>query len=201
MKYRITAGLIIALALILVTGFSGVALAYESVTMDKYKLTLGAVDEPKVTGQRIFMEFWVEDTETGKLVTGLEKTLYITLEKKMGGLKRVYKELEVVTFFGQPDRYKVAVYFTKPGEYTTHITGTIEETGVHEHIEFEVEEATQLMTPKVVEISAIGEYVDGRLGTVNTMPIVALILSIIATAGIAFSLVARRRNALATGDT
>ncbi len=211
MKYRITVGLIIALALILVVGFSGVALAYESVTMDKYKLTLGAVDEPKVTGQRIFMEFWVEDIETGKLVTGLEKTLYITLEKKMGGLKRAYKELEVVTFFGQPDRYKAAVYFTKPGEYTTHITGTIEETGVHEHIYFEVEEATQLMTPKVVEISAIDEDVEtviasakdvaGRLGTVNTMTIVALILSIIATAGIVFSLVARRRNALATGDT
>ncbi len=86
MTYRLTGGLIIALALILVVGFSEVALAYDSVTIDKYKLTLGAVDEPKVTGQRIFMEFWVEDTETGKLVTGLEKTLYITLEKKMGGL-------------------------------------------------------------------------------------------------------------------
>ncbi len=211
MKYRISVGLITALVLMLVVGFSGVALAYETVTMDRYKLTLGAVDEPKVTGQRTFLEFWVEDTETGKLVTGLEKTLTLTLEKKMGGLKRAYTELEVVTFFGQPDRYKAAVYFTKPGEYTTHVIGTIEETGVHEHIYLEVEEATQLMTPKVVEMStiaedaepviALGQDMDGRLGTANTTAMVAIILSIIAAAGMVFFLVARRRNALATGDT
>ncbi len=199
MKYRITVGLIIALALILVVGFSGVALAYESVTMDKYKLTLGAVDTPKVTGQRTFLEFWVEDTETGKLVTGLEKTLTLEIEKD-----GIEMEMDVETFFGEPDRYKASIYFTEPGTYEAHIAGTIEGTVVQAvHIEFEVDDVTQLMNPEVVDISAIAEDaetaialaqdVDGRLGTVNTMVIVALILSIIATAGMVFSLVTRRR--------
>ncbi len=189
---------IVFLGLILVVGFSGVALAHGNETIGKYKLTLGATDEPKVTGQRTFLEFWVEDTETGERVIGLDKTLTLEIEKD-----GVEKEMEVGTFFGEPDRYKASIYFTEPGTYVAHINGTIEDTVVQEvHIEFEVEDITQLMTPEVVDISAIAEDaetaialaqdVDGRLGTVNTMVIVALILSIIATAGMVFSLVTRR---------
>ncbi len=190
--------IIVFLALILVVGFSGVALAHGNVTIGKYKLTLGAENEPKVTGQRTFLEFWVEDTETGERVIGLDKTLTLEIEKD-----GVEMEMKVGTFFGEPDRYKASIYFTEPGTYVAHINGTIEETVVQDvHIEFEVDDVTQLMIPEVVDISAIAEDaetaialaqdVDGRLGTVNTMAIVALILSIIATAGMVVSLVTRR---------
>lgn len=180
---------IVFLGLILVVGFSGVALAHGNETIGKYELTLGATDEPKVTGQRTFLEFWVEDTETGERVIGLDKTLTLEIEKD-----GVEKEMEVGTFFGEPDWYKASIYFTEPGTYVAHINGTIEETVVQEvHIEFEVEDVTQLMIPEVVDISAIAENVDGRLSTVNTMAIVALTLSIIATAGMVFALVSRRR--------
>ncbi len=185
--------------LILVVGFSGVALAHGNETIGKYELTLGATDEPKVTGQRTFLEFWVEDTETGERVIGLDKTLTLEIEKD-----GVEMEMEVGTFYGEPDRYKASIYFTEPGTYEAHIAGTIEDTVVQDvHIEFEVEDVTQLMIPEVVDISAIAEDAetaialaqdaDGRLGTVNTMAMVALILSIIATAGMVFALVTRRR--------
>ncbi len=199
MKLFLKTVTIFFLTLILVVGFSGVALSHGNATIGKYKLTLGAVDEPKVTGQRTFLEFWVEDTETGERVIGLDKSLTLGIEKD-----GVEMELEVGTFFGEPDRYKASIYFTEPGTYEAHIAGTIEGTVVQDvHIEFEVDDVTQLMAPEVVDISAIAEDaetaialaqdVDGRLGRVNTMVMVALILSIIATAGMAFSLVTRRR--------
>lgn len=181
---------IVFLASILVAGFSGVALAHGGVAIGKYELTFGAADEPKVTGRRTFLEFWVENTETGERVIGLDKTLTLEIEK--GGVER---EMEVGTFFGQPDRLKASIYFTEPGTYVAHFGGTIEGTAVQDvHIEFEVDDVTWLMTPEVVDVRAIAAEAASAHSTINAVAVIALVLSIAATAGMVFFLVARRRQ-------
>jgi hypothetical protein len=103
----------------------GPALAHGHTTVGKYELVIGFKNEPAYQGEPNGLDLAVTNTETKAPVTGLEDTLKAEL---IFGASR--RELKVVPQWGKDGHYTANVLPTADGDYTWHITGTIEGTPV-----------------------------------------------------------------------
>lgn len=143
-QYKSLAALVVVALVVLATVAVAPAAAHESQEIDGYELTFGGADEPVITGERMWLQLRITD-ENGEPVADQADSLQWRVEKP-GEADAV--PLEVSEKHGAPGVYEAAVVFTEPGEYTVHIEGKVEDTGVHTHFEKEVVDHTTLEYPE-----------------------------------------------------
>jgi len=115
----------IVIASLLLT--SGTAYAHERRMIGPYQFIVGWLNEPAYVGQLNSLDLRITDTRQNPAapVTGLEKTF--TAEVSAGGLAPF--PLAVSARFGTAGAYNGWVMPTVVGQYTFHITGTIDARG------------------------------------------------------------------------
>jgi hypothetical protein len=126
----------IAAAIVMVVASLGIyaspAAAHERRTVGPYTFVVGWLAEPAYVNQLNALDLTVTETATAKAVEGLEKTL--KAEVVAGGASTV-RQLTVAARFGLPGKYQGQVVPTKVGDYTFHITGTVNTTTIDERFE------------------------------------------------------------------
>ncbi len=126
----------LAAAIVLVVASLGIfarpAAAHERRTVGPYTFVVGWIVEPAYLGELNALDLTVTETATTKAVEGLEKTLKAEL---VAGGGSTIRALTVTARFGQPGKYQGQVVPTKVGDYTFHITGTINTTAIDEKFE------------------------------------------------------------------
>jgi len=110
--------------------FASPAAAHERRTVGPYTFVVGWIVEPSYVGQINALDLTVTETASTKPVEGLEKTLKADITT--GGTTTA---LTVASRFGLPGKYQGQVVPTKVGDYTFHITGTVNTTTVDEKFE------------------------------------------------------------------
>ena len=118
--------------------------AHEAQTVEGYEITFGGAQEPLITGERMWLEFEIVTNETGEPVTNQSENLTASVQIE-GGEKTA---LDLSEKHGEPGVYEAPVIFTKAGNYTVHLEGSIEDTAVHTHFEKQVHDRTELMYPR-----------------------------------------------------
>lgn len=186
----------LAAAAVIVSSFlvnTNVALGHERRAVGPYTFVVGWINEPSYVNLLNSLDLTVTETNGGKAVEGLEKTLKADLT--FGG-SSTPQPLTLAARFGLPGKYSGYVMPTKVGDYTFHITGTVGTMNVDEKFESgpgrfgSIESTDPLQYPqKVVSNSDLA----ARLDSIQTLVVVG-----IAIAGIALllgvgGLVARRR--------
>jgi hypothetical protein len=101
------------------------AAAHGHTEVGDYELVIGFHNEPAYQGEPNGLDLFVTNMETGESVNGLEETLRV--EIIFGSSK---KELEIEPQWNQDGAYTAYVLPTEAGDYTWHISGTIEGTPV-----------------------------------------------------------------------
>lgn len=144
--YRISHTLVataVLAALTLALALPGLALAHTKVTAGKYELEIGWVNEPPLLGQPNAVFLNVTDTETNKLVEGLNA---LQIAVATGGQMRNLQ----LRALGEdaPGQYAADFIPTVRGTYTVKLTGKIEdqEVNISQDIE-EVQAAESLQFP------------------------------------------------------
>lgn len=99
--------------------------AHGSTTAGEYTVEIGFKNEPAIVGQPNGLELIVTNTQTGKLVSGLENTLQAEV---IFGAAR--KTLKIEPEEGASGSYTAFLVPSRVGDYTWHITGKIEQTPV-----------------------------------------------------------------------
>ncbi len=112
--------------------FSSPAAAHERRTVGPYTFVVGWIVEPAYLNQLNALDLTVTETATTKPVEGLEKTLKAEL---IAGGRSTVKPLTIATRFGLPGKYQGQVLPTRVGEYTFHLTGTVNTTVIDEKFE------------------------------------------------------------------
>jgi hypothetical protein len=128
------------------------ALAHERREVEGYQLVFGWRAEPALVGvfngPELFVYELLEDGERGEPVSGLADTL--SLEISFGPASRALNLREA---FGDPGHYIADLIPTRPGDYSFHLTGTINDLEMDEVFtsadgEFgSVEPASDIMFP------------------------------------------------------
>jgi len=108
------------------------AAAHESRTVGPYTFIVGWVSEPAVVGQSNGLDLTVTETDGDKPVEGLEKT--VKAEVITGGGAKT-RTLELTPDGDVPGHYTSGFVPTRVGDYTFHISGTVETTKVDEKFE------------------------------------------------------------------
>src|SRR5438132_10728842 len=112
--------------------FASPAAAHERRTVGPYTFVVGWIVEPSYVGQLNALDLTVTETTSTKAVEGLEKTLKADL---ITGGGAAVMPLTIAARFGLPGKYQGQVLPTKVGDYTFHITGTVNTTAVDEKFE------------------------------------------------------------------
>jgi hypothetical protein len=128
------------------------AIAHERREVEGYQLVFGWRSEPALVGvfngPELFVYELTEDGERGDPVSGLADGL--SLEISFGPASRTLTLREA---FGDPGHYIADLIPTRPGDYSFHVTGTINDVGIDEVFtsadgEFgSVEPASDIMFP------------------------------------------------------
>jgi len=184
-------GAALGLTLLLI---AGPAWAHEHVIVGDYEFTVGWLNEPAITGQVNGLDLFVAPAseegageshaeEEAEGVTGLDETLTFTVE--YGGVEHKYN---LRPAFGRPGGYHAEFLPTRPGQYTFHFTGSVEEQTVDVQIEpEEVQDSADLSFP---EASTSAAGMEKGLATALTLAILGVLLG---AAGTILGLTARRR--------
>jgi len=125
----------VAAVAVVVTSFglnTNVALGHERRAVGPYTFVVGWINEPSYVNLLNSLDLTVTETNGGKAVEGLDKTLKADLT--FGG-STTAQPLTLAARFGQPGKYSGYVLPTKIGDYTFHITGTVGTTNVDEKFE------------------------------------------------------------------
>jgi hypothetical protein len=172
---------------------SNVALGHERRNVGPYTFVVGWINEPSYVGLLNSLDLTVTETNGGKAVEGLDKTL--KADVTFGGLNTA-QPLTLAARFGQPGKYAGYVMPTKVGEYTFHITGTVGTMNVDEKFTSgpgrfgSIESTDALQYPaKVVSNSDLA----ARLDQLQTLVIAGIVLGGLALLASAAGLVMRRR--------
>jgi hypothetical protein len=172
---------------------SNVALGHERRAVGPYTFVVGWINEPSYVGLLNSLDLTVTETNGGKAVEGLEKTLKADLT--FGGSSQA-QPLTLAARFGQPGKYSGYVVPTKVGDYTFHITGTVGTMSIDEKFESgpgrfgSIESTDALQYPaKVVSNSDLA----ARLDQMQTLLIAGIVLGGLALLASAAGLVMRRR--------
>src|SRR5690606_39107967 len=116
----VTGGLALMLAGALVFGAT-TANAHERREVGDYTFIIGFLNEPALLNEPNSLDLRISNTETEEPVEGLEETLRVT-----GSAQGQDMELELRPRFNTPGAYNGYFMPTAGGEYTFHVTGTIE---------------------------------------------------------------------------
>jgi hypothetical protein len=111
---------------------SNVALGHERRNVGPYTFVVGWINEPSYVNLLNSLDLTVTETNGGKAVEGLDKTLKADLT--FGGSTQA-QPLTLAARFGQPGKYTGYVVPTKVGDYIFHITGTIGTMSIDEKFE------------------------------------------------------------------
>lgn len=111
---------------------SNVALGHERRNVGPYTFVVGWINEPSYVNLLNSLDLTVTETNGGKAVEGLDKTLKADLT--FGGSTQA-QPLSLAARFGQPGKYTGYVVPTKVGDYIFHITGTIGTMSIDEKFE------------------------------------------------------------------
>jgi hypothetical protein len=161
------------------------AAAHERRAVGPYTFVVGWIVEPAYVGQINALDLTVTETASTKPVEGLEKTLKADL---VTGGAAATMPLTIAARFGLPGKYQGQVLPTKTGDYTFHITGTVNTTAIDEKFESGpgrfggIEDVTALQFPaKVPSESDLAAKLDDanlKLTIAIAIAAVALIVSI-----------------------
>ena len=125
----------VAAAVVIVSSFAmttNVALGHERRAVGPYTFVVGWINEPSYVNLLNSLDLTVTETNGGKAVEGLEKTIKADLT--FGGSSQA-QPLTIAARFGLPGKYSGYVMPTKVGDYTFHITGTVGTMNVDEKFE------------------------------------------------------------------
>jgi hypothetical protein len=191
---RVLAGM--AAFAIVVSSFtftSNIALAHERRIVGPYTFVVGWINEPAYVSVMNALDLTVTETNGGKPIEGLEKTL--KADVAFGG-STTPLPLTLAARFGQPGKYSGFVLPTRVGEYIFHITGTVGTSNVDEKFESgpgrfgSIESTDPLQYPvKVVSNADLA----ARLDQVQTLVIAGIVLGGLALLASAAGLAIRRR--------
>ena len=186
----------LAAAAVIVSSFlvnTNVALGHERRAVGPYTFVVGWINEPSYVNLLNSLDLTVTETNGGKAVEGLEKTLKADLT--FGG-SSTPQPLTLAARFGLPGKYSGYVMPTKVGDYTFHITGTVGTMNVDEKFESgpgrfgSIESTDPLQYPqKVVSNSDLA----ARLDSIQTLVVVSIAIAGIALLLAVGGLVMRRR--------
>lgn len=175
--------------------FATPAAAHERRTVGPYTFVVGWITEPSFVGQLNALDLTVTETASSKAVEGLEKTLKADL---IAGGGAAVMPLAIAARFGLPGKYQGQVLPTKTGDYTFHISGTVNTTNVDEKFESgpgrfgAVEDIAALQFPNKVPSNS---DLASKLDDANTKLTIAIALGVIAlVAAIASYVPALRRR-------
>jgi len=101
---------------------TNIALGHERRAVGPYTFVVGWINEPSYVNLLNSLDLTVTETNGGKAVEGLDKTLKADLT--FGGSSQA-QPLTLAARFGLPGKYSGYVLPTKVGDYTFHITGTV----------------------------------------------------------------------------
>lgn len=119
-----------AVLLLLAVLWPGLALAHETRQVGKYKFRVGWAHEPTLVGQPNGIDLTVTNTETGKPVEGLDKTL--KAQVTAGGRTR---DFDLEADDETPGHYMANFTPTAEGQYVFRFKGTVEGTAVDTRFE------------------------------------------------------------------
>jgi hypothetical protein len=186
----------VAAVAIVVTSFAvnaNIALGHERRAVGPYTFVVGWINEPSYVGLLNSLDLTVTETNGGKAVEGLEKTLKADLT--FGGTS-TGQPLALAARFGLPGKYSGYVLPTKVGDYTFHITGTVGTMTIDEKFESgpgrfgSIESTDSLQYPQKLISNA---DLAGRLDQLQTLVIAGIVLGGLALLVSAAGLVMRRR--------
>lgn len=116
----VTGGLALMLAGALVFGAT-TANAHERREVGDYTFIVGFLNEPALLNEPNSLDLRISNTETEEPIEGLEETLSVTVSAQGQDM-----ELDLGARFNTPGAYNGYFMPTSEGEYTFHVTGTIE---------------------------------------------------------------------------
>jgi hypothetical protein len=186
----------LAAAAVIVSSFAittNVALGHERRAVGPYTFVVGWINEPSYVGLLNSLDLTVTETNGGKAVEGLEKTLKADLT--FGG-SATPQPLTLAARFGLPGKYSGYVVPTKTGDYTFHITGTVGTMNVDEKFESgpgrfgSIESTDPLQYPQKLVSNA---DLAARLDSIQTLVIAGIVIAGVALLLAAGGLVMRRR--------
>lgn len=172
---------------------TNIALGHERRAVGPYTFVVGWINEPSYVNLLNSLDLTVTETNGGKAVEGLEKTLKADLT--FGG-STTPQPLALAARFGLPGKYSGYVMPTKVGDYTFHITGTVGTTNVDEKFESgpgrfgSIESTDPLQYPQKVTANA---DLAAKLDQLQTLVIAGIVLGGLALLASAAGLVMRRR--------
>jgi len=163
-----------------------VALGHERRMVGPYAFVVGWTVEPAYVNNMNALDLTVTETQGGKAVEGLEKTLQA--EVIVGGAARTMS-LKLAPRFGLPGKYQGQLLPTKTGDYSFHIFGNVGTTKVDETFESGpntfggIESTDALQFPdKALSTTDLAARLD-QLQTLVTAGIVIACLALIASVG------------------
>jgi hypothetical protein len=172
---------------------SNVAFGHERRSVGPYTFVVGWLNEPAYVNAMNSLDLTVTETNGGKAVEGLEKTLKADLA--FGG-STTPLPLTLAARFGQPGKYSGFVLPTRVGEYIFHITGTVGTLNVDEKFESgpgrfgAIESTDPLQYPtKLVSNADLA----ARLDQLQTLVIAGIVLGGLALLATGAGLFMRRR--------
>ena len=175
-------GLGLALLIVLLSG--SVALAHEQRVVGKYTFVVGFLNEPAYTDLPNSLDMRIMETQSGKPVDGLDKTLQAQVVFGASTMP-----LQLRARFGQEGAYLADVVPTKAGTYIFHITGNVQGQNVDEQFESgpntfsDVEDLTDLQFPQKVpaELSLVTQIqaAQSAASTAQTFSIAAIVVALV----------------------
>ena len=186
----------LAAAAVIVSSFAittNVALGHERRAVGPYTFVVGWINEPSYVGLLNSLDLTVTETNGGKAVEGLEKTLKADLT--FGG-SATPQPLTLAARFGLPGKYSGYVVPTKTGDYTFHISGTVGTMNVDEKFESgpgrfgSIESTDPLQYPQKLVSNA---DLAARLDSIQTLVIAGIVIAGVALLLSVGGLVMRRR--------
>lgn len=180
-------GLVAGLLILPLTAF-----AHEEVDSGDYHFEIGWVNEPVILGERNGLELFVSTTDNPE--EGLADISTLTFTVEYGEVNKSY---EIVPVEGEDGHYVAGFVPTREGQYTFHITGSIQ--GQSIDVSVEPEEVVTAGTvsfpealPSTADMAAKVDAAEARARTSQTIAIVGVALGLIGV-GLGASAMMRRR--------
>lgn len=171
-----------ALALLAVLLVPLTASAHEQVDSGNYHYEIGWLNEPVIIGERNGLDLFVASKDKpDEGLTGVESTLKFTVE--YGSASQDYA---IVPVEDKPGSYTAAFVPTREGQYTFHITGTINNETVDVKVQpEEVIAAGKLAFPEAqpsaADLTAQLATAKSQTSTAQTIAIVGVVFGLIGT--------------------
>jgi hypothetical protein len=169
------------------------ASAHEEVDSGDYHFEIGWVNEPVILGQRNGLDLFVATKDDPE--AGLPDISTLTFSVEYGG---VNKSFDIVPVEGEDGHYTASFVPTREGQYTFHITGSIQ--GESIDVSVEPEEVITADTvsfpeslPSAAELTTQLDAAQGQARTAQTLGIVGIVLGLLGT-GLGAGSMLRRKS-------